>query len=368
MNAPTPAPAPAASDNQNGEALRRRVFSLPTLIALVVALLVLGLVIWRIFDVDWTALRRQVLDMDPLKYGLALGLYYVSFLFRGLRWRLIARTAGFGSLPGVRLPSTLTCSAIILMGWFANSVAFLRLGDAYRGYGFARESGASFPASLGTVLAERVQDMIAVLLILILATGALLFTHEVAAPGTVVGVAFILVSALVAGLVAMRAWGERLAGLLPERVRAAYLKFQSGALGSFRARALPVQLLLGMAGWVLEIARLYLVADAIGVDISFTVAAFAALANAMLSTIPTPGGFGFVEGGLAGVLIVLGLGHTDAFALTIVDRSISWISVILFGGLTFFLWHTVRQRGGGRAGPTPDVRAGAEAGQVPGAR
>lgn len=337
--------------NQNGDSLRRRVFSLPTLIALVIALVVLGLAIWRAFDVDWAALRRQVLDMDPLKYALALGLYYVGFLLRGLRWRLIARTAGFGSLPGVRLPSTLTCSAIILMGWFANSVAFLRLGDAYRGFGFARESGASFPASLGTVLAERVQDMFVVLLILALATGALLFTHEVAAPGTVVGVAFLLVTLLVAGLVAMRVWGERLAGFLPERIRATYLKFQAGALASFRARALPVQILLGMAGWVLEIARLYLVADAIGVDISFTVAAFAALASAMLSTIPTPGGFGFVEGGLAGVLIVLGLGHTDAFAVTIVDRSISWISVIVFGGLTFFLWHTVRQRAGKRAAP-----------------
>lgn len=344
MSNPAPASSPPSPERQNGAALSRRVFSLPTLLALVIAFVVLALAIWRIFDVDWAALRLQVLAMDPLKYGLALGLYYCSFLFRGLRWRLIARTAGFGRMPGVRVPSTLTCSAIILMGWFANSVAFLRLGDAYRGYSFARESGASFPASLGTVLAERVQDMFAVLAILILATGALVFTREVAAPGTVVGVAFLLVAGLIAGLIVMRTWGERLAGRLPERVRVAYLKFQTGALGSFRARALPLQIALGIAGWVLEVARLYFVADAIGIDISFTVAAFAALASAMLSTIPTPGGFGFVEGGLAGVLIVLGLGHTDAFAVTIVDRSISWISVIVFGGLTFFLWHVFRNR------------------------
>jgi uncharacterized protein (TIRG00374 family) len=286
--------------------------------------------------------------MDPLKYFLALVLYYVSVLFRGLRWRLISQTAGIGKTPGTRAPSTLACSAIIMMGWFANSVAFLRLGDAYRGYGLARETGASIPSSLGTVLAERVQDMAAVLLILVGATLVLAYTHEAATPEVVIGVAFVLVGVLVAGLFAMRAWGKRLSGFLPRRLRGAYLNFQAGALASFRPRALPPQLALGIAGWVLEVARLYFVSEAIGVDISFTIAAFAALANAMLSTIPTPGGFGFVEGGLAGVLVLLGLGHTDAFAVTLVDRSISWISVIVFGGLTFFLWHALRARGNGR--------------------
>lgn len=357
MSSSPPASAP---DSASEISLRRRVFSVPTLLAVVIAFGALALAAWRFLDVDWSGLRTQVLSMDPFKYLLALVLYYISFVFRGMRWRLIARTAGFGSIPGVKAPSTLVCSAIILMGWFANSVAFLRLGDAYRGYGLARETGASFPASLGTVLAERVQDMVAVLLVLIVATMALAYTHEVAAPGVVIGVAFVLVAALITGLAVMRAWGERFSAVLPGRIRTAYLHFQSGALASFRPRALPLQLVLGVAGWVLEVARLYFVAEAIGVDISFTIAAFAALANAMLSTIPTPGGFGFVEGGLAGVLILLGLGHTDAFAVTLVDRSISWISVIVFGGATFFFWHTFRGRGNGRR---PDVLAQPHAGR-----
>ncbi|MBI4218808.1 MAG: flippase-like domain-containing protein [Chloroflexi bacterium] len=351
-----PVDAAAANPVTNAGAepsLRRRVFSLPTLIATAIAVAVLALAAWRFFDVDWSSLRTQVLSMNPFKYFLALALYYISFLFRGLRWRLIAKTAGFGSTPGVKAPSTLACSGIILMGWFANSVAFLRLGDAYRGYGLAKETGASIPVSLGTVLAERVQDMIAVLLVLLGATLALAFTQEVTAPGVVIGVAFALVGALIAGLLVMRIWGERFSKLLPNRLRSSYLNFQTGALASFRTRALPVQLALGIVGWVLEVARLYFVAEAIGIDVSFTVAAFAALANAMLSTIPTPGGFGFVEGGLAGVLILLGLGHTNAFAVTLVDRSISWVSVIVFGGLTFFLWHTVRNRPNRQIPQTP---------------
>ena len=78
--------------------------------------------------------------------------------------------------------------------------------------------------------------------------------------------------------------------------------------------------------------------QALDLDIGFGVVMFAALANAMLSTIPTPGGFGFVEGGLTGVLVLLGVGDTDALTLTVVDRSISWLSVVLFGGLLFVAW------------------------------
>ncbi|MBI4306365.1 MAG: flippase-like domain-containing protein [Chloroflexi bacterium] len=345
MTTPAPGQPGSLSGGPAELSLRRKVFSLPTCIAIVVAVGVLGLVAWRFFDVDWTSLRGQVLSMNPLKYILALGLYYLSFWFRGMRWRLIAKTAGIGRTEGVRIPSAITSAFIILMGWFANSVAFLRLGDAYRGYGLARESGASFSAGLGTVVAERVQDMAAILLVLLGATAALAYTREVAAPAVVVAVSIVLFGFLIAALVAMRfVGGERLSLRLPARLRAPYMKFRAGTLQSFRPRDLPLQLSLGVCGWVLEVARLYFVSEAIGVDLSFTVAAFAALANAMLSTIPTPGGFGFVEGGLAGVLVLLGLGHTDAFAVTLVDRSISWISVIVFGGAVFFYWHTFRDR------------------------
>ncbi|MBI4220184.1 MAG: flippase-like domain-containing protein [Chloroflexi bacterium] len=353
MKGPTESQTPERAGRQAELSLRRKVFSLPTCIAILVAVVVLGLVAWRFFDVDWTSLRGQVLSMNPLKYGLALCLYYLSFWFRGMRWRLIAKTAGIGRTEGTKLPSTPTSALIILMGWFANSVAFLRLGDAYRAYGFGRESGASFSASLGTVVAERVQDMAAILVVLLGATLALAYTHEVTAPGVVVAVSFLLLGVLVAALAVLRFAGERLSARLPGRLRAPYLKFRAGTLQSFRPRDLPLQLSLGVCGWVLEVARLYFVSEAIGVDLSFTVAAFAALANAMLSTIPTPGGFGFVEGGLAGVLVLLGLSHTNAFAVTLVDRSISWISVIVFGGLTFFLWHTVRNRTNRQTPPTP---------------
>lgn len=319
-------------------AIRSRVLSLPTLIALLAGAALLAFVLWRVFDFNWSELWANIRGVDPLLYLAGAVVYYISFWFRGLRWRLIAITANTDGQDGKTIPGSTKMGGIILIGWFANSVAFLRLGDALRGWTLHRESSSSFAASLGTVLAERVQDMIAVLGLVFVAAILVTVRGDAEVPGVVVGAAAGLVAALIVGLIAMRILGMRASRFLPSRFQASYTKFQDGTLKSFRGSHLPVQLLLGIVGWMLEIGRFYFVSQALDLDISFGIVMFAALANAMLTTIPTPGGFGFVEGGLTGLLVLLGVGDTNALSLTVVDRSISWLSVVLFGGGLFAIW------------------------------
>ncbi len=338
--------------------LRRRFFSVPTLIAYVVAIGVLALTLSRVFDIDWSETWDLVRSTDPLMYVFALLVYYLSFWFRGARWVLLAKSAELDAEPGVRLPSPHMAAVMILMGWFANSVAFMRLGDAYRALAFARESGAGFAATLGTVFGERAQDMAVVLALLLLAAGIIATTGRYDVSGWVVLAAILLVAAILALLITMRIFGLRVARRLPARLQSAYAGFQSGALAGFRPRNLPLQLLLGAIAWMLESLRLYLVARGIGLDIDMSAAMFVALSGAMLSTIPTPGGLGFVESGLTGVLLLLGLSDNDALALILVDRSITWISIIVIGGAVFFAWQVVksgRQLPEGAPGAAPGV-------------
>ncbi len=332
------------------EAVKSRILSVPTLIALLVGAALLAFVLWRVFDFDWNELWTNIKGIDPLLYVSAAVVYYVSFWFRGLRWRLIAITANTDGQDGKTIPNATKMGGIILMGWFANSVAFLRLGDALRGWTLHRESTSPFSSALGTVLAERVQDMVAVLLLVFVAAVILTVSGDAEVPGVVLVAAIGLVVALVVGLIGMRIFGMRASRLLPRRIQSAYGRFQQGTLSSFSGRDLPVQLLLGIIGWILEIGRFYFVSQALGLEIGFGIVMFAALANAMLTTIPTPGGFGFVEGGLTGLLILLGVGDIDALSLTVVDRSISWLSVVLFGGALFVVWQSVGARRANKPG------------------
>jgi uncharacterized protein (TIRG00374 family) len=328
----------------SGDTIRRRILSLPTLLAFVVGGLLLAIILWRVLDFDWSELWSNIRGVNLFLYLAAAVVYYISFWFRGLRWRLIAITANTDGQDGKTIPGSTKMGGMILMGWFANSVAFLRLGDALRGWTLHRESNSSFSASLGTVLAERVQDMIAVLLLVFVAAVLVTVSGDAKVPGVVLAAAVALVVVLTAVLIAMRFFGMRVSGFLPRRLRKAYQQFQDGTLGSFKGSQIPVQLVLGIIGWMLEIARFYFVSQSLGLDISFGIVMFAALANAMLTTIPTPGGFGFVEGGLTGLLVLLGVGDTDAFTLTVVDRSISWLSVVITGGVLFAVWQSIGNR------------------------
>lgn len=351
------------SPRVSGDALRSKIFSLPTLLALIVGGSLLAFIAWRVFNFNWTALWSNIRGINLWLYFSAAVVYYISFWFRGLRWRLIAITANTDGQDGKTIPGPTKMGGIILMGWFANSVAFLRLGDALRGWTLHRESASPFSASLGTVLAERVQDMVAVLVLVFIAAVLVTVSGNAEVPGVVLIAAVVLVVGLVLGLILMRVFGTRMSLFLPGRIQLAYAGFQRGTLNSFRGNQLPLQMVLGMIGWLLEIARFYFVSEALGLDISFGIVMFAALANAMLTTIPTPGGFGFVEGGLTGLLILLGVDDTDALTLTVVDRSISWLSVVLFGGLLFAAWQYFSTGGSGRKAREEAARAGK--GEVP---
>ena len=328
--------------------LKRRFFSAPALLSLAVAVALIALLATR-FNPDWGATWDNIRAMDPWAYALAFVLYYLSFSFRGLRWRLLARNAQVHTAPGARLPSTFQCAQLILIGWFVNTIAWLRVGDAYRAYGFSQDSRGSFSSALGTILAERVLDMATIFGILIVSAIFLITTSGSAASGYLLAAAFAMALALAGLMALMRVYGARLARILPRRLEDSYHKFHQGTLGSFKQ--LPTLLALGLSGWLLEIARLYFVIQALDLSISPALVPVVAMGTSLLTIVPTPGGVGAVEPGVTG-LLMLSLARPDAVSVTLVDRSITYVSVILVGGLVFAIrqfTHARRPREGALA-------------------
>ena len=329
------------SDSQRHEVpLKKRIFSLPTLLSFAVAFAFIYFLTTR-FDLDWSKTWNNVRNLNAWLYLLAFALYYLSFVLRGLRWQVLARNASIHELHQARLPSVPRFSQLILIGWFVNSVAWLRMGDAYRAYAFSEESGGGFSWSLGTVLAERIMDMATVLVLFIVAVAWFSVTRDTAGTGYFLLAALLMAFALAALLAIMKGYGTRLARLLPERLEEAYHRFQKGTLGSLRQ--LPILFVLGLAGWLLEAGRLYFVVQALDMTIGIPLVLIAALGHAILSTVPTPGGVGAVEPGVTG-LLVLSLAREDAASIALVDRSITYVSVIVIGGVIFLLWHVSRSR------------------------
>ena len=323
--------------------LRGRFLSPLSLVSFVVAGAFLLFLVTRL-DIDLGATWESFKDSNLLLFVLAVAVHYTTFIFRGARWRLLLMNAEDG--PKTSAPGTWYCGALILLGWFANSVTWFRLGDAYRGYTYAGDRGGSFPRTMGTILAERVLDMGLVLLLLLSATLILLATGA-GTSWVYVGLAALMAAFLGGVLLAMGLFRSRLARLIPGPLEAAYVRFHEGTLGSFRRRQLLLVTVLGLLGWLAEIGRLYLVAEALGFPLGAPLVIFITLANAMLTLVPiTPGGLGAVEWGLTGLLMLSDRIETEttAFSIVALDRSISWLSVIAVGALVFLGHEVVRRR------------------------
>ena len=306
-----------------------RVFSLPTLVSLALAAAFLVFMAMR-FDVDLPSVWDQAKGSNPLYLALAVIVHYTTFIFRGARWRLLLQNA---QSDDSQVPGVLYCSQLTLLGWFANSVAWFRLGDAYRAYLYQTEQDAFFSRTIGTILSERVLDTILVVLLLLVSV-PFLWNSGGRAYLTVLGIAAVLLTLMALILLVVVVTRGRLVRWLPTWLAERYQRFQEGVIGSFGQ--VPLVTLWGLLGWLVEAQRLYLVTLFLGVDVNIAVIVVISVANSLLTLVPTPGGVGAVESGVAGLLVKLSsLSANAAAALVLVDRTITYISIIFVGAILF---------------------------------
>ena len=316
---------------------RRRYLGLTTVIPFGLAALALVFLVTG-FDVDLGGTWARIRESDPLLFGLAIVLHYTTFGFRGARWRVLLGNVQAG---GTQVLGVGHCSVLMLIAFFVNSLVWFRLGDAYRAYEYAEGTGESFLRTIGTVLAERVLDVTVVFLLV--AAGALtLAVGGADASWRFVGVAAVLAALLLAVLAGMAVFRWRLAHRLPGRLGDLYDRFHQGTLGSFKR--LPVTVGLSLLSWLAEVGRLYLVTEAVGVEVGFGLVMLVAVANALLTLIPlTPGGLGLVEPGIVG-LLMLSLPREEALPVALLDRSISFLSLLAVGAVVFAGYQLAKRR------------------------
>ncbi len=342
-------PADIADVRGGGFTLRDKLLNLRSLASFALAFVLLFFV-FRTADVKLSEVWEALTKVNLPLFVAAFAAFYALFPVRALRWRILLRSAGFDvDTPQARhgWASVRSLGTVIGLSWFANCVVPAKLGDAYRGYLIRKNSGASFSRTFGTIFAERIIDMI-VLFGLLVVSGLLVFRGHLGDSQTkwvealfIVGV--LLTVVLIVGLMSMRFLSPFIRRIIPNRFHDFYARFEEGTLASFRPGLLPGLLLLSVIIWLGEAYRLYLVVLAIGgVNLSLSAVIFVALASSLLTAVPAlPGGIGLVEGGMIGVLGLLGVSNTAGAAITLLDRIINFWSIIIIG-FVLYLWISQR--------------------------
>ena len=338
-----PALTPLTNTENQAEAavtqisLKDRLLDIKTLAGFAVSLVIIIFFVATV-KLDIGSLWNNILKVQPLWLLAAFLIYYTAFLVRGVRWRLLLRNAGFEQEPGVTIPPLPSLIEIIFLSYFVNCLVPAKLGDAYRGYLLKKNNRASFSRTLGTVFAERIADVL-VLFGLLCAGGLVAFSKVESKLGDISIVfifGLILVALIIVGLVALRFFPHQLEKLVPVRFRNFFHRFQQGTVSSFK-RNTQLQLYgLTVIIWLCEGARLYMVLQGLGISLGLSVVVFIALASSLLTTLPfTPAGLGAVESTMIFVLTTFGVEKNLAGSVAILDRVISYWSILVLGAILY---------------------------------
>jgi hypothetical protein len=306
-------------------AVQRQLFGWRELVSTAIPL---ALIAFFARNVDWSQAFATLRTSDPLYVIAALGVYYLSFPIRAIRWARLLREGGV-DIQGRDL------LRILMLGWFVNCLVPAKLGDLYRSYLVKRRFGISLSRTVGVVVAERLLDLFVVFGLLVVG-GYVAFGRTVSPDLNVVYVTGAALGVLIVlGLVGIYALAPRLARFFPAEVRRIGRLFREGVLHSFRA--LPVAGPLTLLVWFFEAGRLLFVLGALGLYLPPSQIVFVAVASSLLTTVPlTPAGFGFVEIAMVYVLTAgFGLAQNEAVAVAVLDRAVSVFSVIVVGGVLY---------------------------------
>ncbi len=304
-----------------------------TIISFAVAMAIFIFFIQRL-DLDMAAVVDNIRSANLILLATAIVVYVGTIVLRAVRWRWMLAVAGAGTLPGTTVPPVGYLSAVLLVSWFFNCILPAKLGDAYRIYRIKVDDGIRYSIGFGTVLTERVIDLI--VLVLMLAISAIVAFHgdlpSDATKALYVGVG--LSALAVVGLVVLWVFRDFIERRLPLRFRNQWVTLQESVFVNLRRPAVPA--VLSVIIWSMEASRVFLVAKALDVHISFELAIFVGLMAALLTTLPfTPAGLGVVEVAMVSVLKLVDVPVDLAGSVALLDRLITYWGLIAVGAVVY---------------------------------
>jgi len=323
---------------QDQLSISKRLLNWRTIVPLIIAIVALVIFAQKINinpKLTWLAMRNA----NVYFVLVAFIIYYFSFPIRTFRWRMLLENVGYTKENGIQLPKFWKLLEIIYVSWFANVIVPAKLGDLYRAYLLRREAGLPASRTFGTVLAERLLDLIILLLLFI--PSVIISLHENLPPQLVLGLKITMVLVIVGIIVLfmLRMFPTQIGMVVPKRFRGYYYQFQEGTLGSFRRIPSLTGLTLGV--WACEALRFFFIALALNLipgNLTHVVSAslFIALGEALLTAIPfTGGGIGLVEGGMLAMISLFTPNTSLALAAIVIDRAISLFSILVIGFFVF---------------------------------
>ncbi len=280
------------------------------------------------FDAFWKALRSSnywwlIPSLATLAAAVAL---------RALRWRLLFDAS-------VRPPFGAAMRALLIMYLF-NNVLPARAGEAVRIVALHRESGTSRAVAVGTAVAERIYDVVCLLVLLFVAAPflpAVEWLRRAIALGAAVAVA------VVVAILVLEVWGARplrfafrvfalLPGVSPARAGLAATRVGQGLAPLHRPRAALRAFGVTLTSYVLVATSFSFVALAFHLSAPFGLGVLALVTTNLAMVIPSaPAAVGVFEASTLAATRVYGIEDSVGLSYAVVLHAVNFLPYVVVG-------------------------------------
>ncbi len=286
--------------------------------------------------IDLDAVAQQIVGADPLWLIVAVLLAAAVLPMAAIRWQLVTRAI---SSP-VTVRDALSITAI---GWFFNQTLPSTIGgDAVRIF-LAWRTGITKTGAIHGIVLDRLMGLFVVLALATLFLPPLLaglsedFQKWFLTAFIVAGYTGYFLLFAMTGTFAERLDNIRLARLaraLSRDARTTLLSWSSGGM----------ILVISVVLQIVQIASVYVIAVALGLDVSFTAIMIALPAVLLVSSLPVSlAGWGVREQSMVLALGAMGVAAPDALAISVL-LGLSWIIIGLPGALVWLAYRRQGQR------------------------
>ncbi|WP_417443521.1 lysylphosphatidylglycerol synthase transmembrane domain-containing protein [Joostella sp.] len=263
---------------------------------------------------------------------LSVILGFLSHISRALRWNLLLEPIGYQP----RFPNNIMA---IFVGYLAN-LGIPRSGEVLRATTLTSYEKVPFQKGFGTIIAERVIDVIMLLSIVLIT--AILQTEIIADYFAEKNIDYIKLIAIGSVLIVL---GIIFLLLIRKAKSGFFLKVKNfvfdlleGALSIFKMKNKWLFIFYTLCIWVLYIAMFwvikYSIPETTSLPLNAILASFVAGAFAMTAT---NGGIGLYPIAVSKILLIYGISETSGDAFGWIMWSSQTLMVVIFGALSFLL-------------------------------
>ncbi len=264
-------------------------------------LIFLGLLIF----VSPKKLLLSFINLNPFYITLALAIYPVSFILRGVRYELLMREIGGNLGVGYAFMATSISQSL-------NVLTPVRIGDLGRAYVYARR-GIPYQKSFSGLAGERIYDIIA---ILIIAFSGIVFVG--AEHFDMLFYALVLVFLIIGGVIVL------------SRTKGYVAKVMSDAKNLIFSKKAAIFIPLSLTIWMIDVLVCWVVLLSF-IRAPIFVPSFAVAMGNIVKILPlTPGGIGTYEATLTLILSSI-VSKSEAFAVSIADHAIKNFMTLVLG-------------------------------------